>query len=136
MALKRLNTSCPKALKAELPLLPARELAELVELLSEADDALWASRVESAFCAPEMLLFERSVDTFDKNFPSGLLGSAFEGASCCTWLKYFSASVVSPDLIADIRLDSAAPNVFCELEVLEAWVVEDEDRAVKSVLVL
>ena len=59
-----------------------------------------------ADCAAEMSL-ESAELTLERDVPSGLLESAFAGLSFCTSLKYFWASVVSPDLIADIRFVSA-----------------------------
>jgi hypothetical protein len=68
--------------------------------------------VVNALCAPAMLLSERAVETLDRNSPSGLLESAFAGASFSASLRYFLASVESPDLMADIRLVSALSNEF------------------------
>lgn len=75
----------------------------LVDVLESALLALvvvgasWLSSVVSADCAAEMSLPPSAVETLDRNCPSGLFASALEGVSCCTWLRYFSALVVSPD---------------------------------------
>ena len=66
----------------------------------------------NALCAPAMLLSERAVETLERNSPSGLFESVFVGASFSTSVRYFLASVESPDLMADIRLVSALSKVL------------------------
>ena len=91
----------------------------------------------SALCAPAMLLSESAVETLERNSPSGLFESAFEGASFSTSARYVLASVESPDLMADIRLVSALSNEFALLpEELEVDDVEDEASSVKRLDVL
>ena len=94
----------------------------LEELLVE-DGACDFSSVVSALCAELMSLSESAVLTLERNFPSGLPESAFEGESDCTWARYFSALLVSPDLMADSRLLSAVSKL---LLLLEELLVEDE----------
>jgi hypothetical protein len=92
--------------------------------------------VVRALCAPAMLLSPSAVETLDRNSPSGLLASVFEGASFSTWARYVLASVESPDLMADIRLVSALSKELWLLldELLEAADDEDADSSVKSEL--
>jgi hypothetical protein len=54
-----------------------------------------------------MLSLERAVETLERNSPSGLLESELEEESFSTSARYFFAPEVSPDLIEDIRLESA-----------------------------
>lgn len=84
----------------------------------------------SALCAPAMLLSESAVETLDRNSPSGLselvFESVFEEDSFSTSVRYFLASVVSPDLMADIRLVSALSKLSWLLaEELEVDEVDD-----------
>ena len=135
MALNRLRTSCPSALSVELLDEDEDEEASEVELLCAAEGVAYVSSVVSALCAPAMLLSESAVETLDRNSPSGLLASAFEGCICSTCARYFSAELVSPDLIADIRLVSALSNAFPLLDELdEAAVVDDVDSSENSEL--
>ena len=91
----------------------------------------------SALCAPEMLSSPSAVETLERNLPSGLFASAFEGASFSASARYFFASVESPDLMADIRLVSALSNELALLlEELEVDDVEDEASSVKRLEVL
>jgi len=69
------------------------------------------------------LLSESAVETLDRNSLSGLVESEFAGDSFSTSVRYFFASVESPDLIADIKLDSALSK---ELPLLED-VLDVED---------
>jgi len=84
-----------------------------------------------------MLLSESAVETLERNSPSGLLESMFEGDSFSTWARSFFAAAVSPDLMSDIRLVSALSKEF-PLLLLELVVddVEDVASSVKSELVL
>lgn len=82
----------------------------------------------SALCAPAMLLSESAVETLEINSPIGLFWSALAGASFSTWARYFLASAVSPDLMADIRLVSALSKVF-PLLLVELAVDDVEDVA-------
>jgi hypothetical protein len=84
-----------------------------------------------------MLLSESAVVTLERNSPSGLLESMFEGDSFSTWARSFFAAAVSPDLMSDIRLVSALSKEF-PLLLLELVVddVEDVASSVKSELVL
>jgi hypothetical protein len=119
MALKRLSTSCPRALMPELlelsllvpDVLDVEDVSD-VELVSDVLGTTYVSSVVSALCAPEMSSLERAVETLERNSPSGLLESAFEGDSFSTSARYFLASVVSPDLIEDIRPDNAVSKDF------------------------
>jgi hypothetical protein len=93
--------------------------------------------VVSALCAPEMLSSESAVETLERNSPSGLFESVLEGSSFSTSARYFLALDVSPDLMADIRLESALSNEFALLlEELEVDDVEDEASSVKRLEVL
>jgi hypothetical protein len=85
MALKRLSTSCPRALIPELlevSLLAADVLD--AALLAEVLGVAYVSSVVSALCAPAMLLSDRAVETLERNSPIGLLESAFDGESFST----------------------------------------------------
>jgi hypothetical protein len=100
-----------------------------VALVAEVPGAAYVSSVVSALCAPAMLSLESAVETLERNSPSGLLESAFEGASFSTSARYFLASVVSPDLMEDIRLVSALSKGFwLLLEELETDDVESSDN--------
>jgi len=59
-----------------------------------------------------MLSLDNAVETLERNSPRGLFESAFDGVSFSTSARYFFASVASPDLMADIRLESALSNGF------------------------
>jgi len=84
-----------------------------------------------------MLSLDSAVETLERNSPSGLLESALEGVSFSTCARYVSASVVSPDLMEDIRLESALAKLFWVLlEELREDAVEDVVRSVKSELLL
>ena len=91
----------------------------------------------SALWAPAMLLSPSAVETLERNSPSGLLESAFAGDSFSTWARYVFASLVSPDLIAEIRLVSALSKAFVLLlEELETEDVEDAESSEKRELLL
>jgi hypothetical protein len=75
-----------------------------------------------------MLLSPRAVETLERNSPSGLFEATFEGSSFSTCVRYFFASAVSPDLIADIRFVNAASNELLLLEEL----FDDELKAESS----
>jgi len=90
-----------------------------------------------------MLLSESAVDTLARNSLIGLfelvvdevfellVDEAFEPVSFSTVARYFLASLVSPDLMAENRLVSALLSEFwLFLEVLE---VDDVEEAVSSV---
>lgn len=81
----------------------------------------------SALCAPAMLLSESAVETLDRNSLIGLLESVFEGDSFSTSARYFFALVESPDLIEDIRPESALSKELPLLLLLEE-VLEVEDE--------
>jgi hypothetical protein len=115
MALNRLRTSCPSALSVELLEEDDEEASEVELVCAEAGTA-YVSRVVSALCAPSMLLSESAVETLDRNSPSGLFALVFAGCSFSTSARSFSAEDVSPDLMADMRLESAVSNEFCLLE--------------------
>lgn len=85
------------------------------------------SRVVSALWAAVMSLSESAVETLERNSPNGLLESALAGVSSSTSARYFSAEVVSPDLIAEMRLERALSKGFwlLEEEVPEAELVDD-----------
>lgn len=84
-----------------------------------------------------MLSSESAVETLERNSPSGLFESVFEGSSFSASARYFLAFEVSPDLMADIRLESALSNEFVLLlEELEVDDVEEEASAVKRLEVL
>jgi hypothetical protein len=93
--------------------------------------------VLSALCAPEMSSLDSALETLERNSPSGLLESAFDGVSFSTSARYVFASVVSPDLMEDIRLESALSKESALL-VVELEVEEAEAAAIseKRVLVL
>jgi hypothetical protein len=77
-----------------------------------------------------MLLSESAVETLERNSPSGLLESIFEGASFSTWARSFFAAAVLPDLISDIRLENALSNeLWLLLEELEVDDVEDAESS-------
>jgi hypothetical protein len=78
-----------------------------------------------------MSSLESAEETLEMNLPSGLLESAFDGVSFSNWERYDFASVVSPDLMADIRPESALSKELVLLE--EELEVEDVDDAVSSV---
>jgi len=141
MALNRLSTSCPKALMPELLELsllvldvPDVLVVPDVELVAAVLGTAYVSSVVSALCAPAMLSLESAVETLARNSPSGLLESAFEGASFSTSARYFLASVVSPDLMEDIRLESAPSKEFWLL--LEELETDDVASSEKRELVL
>jgi len=93
--------------------------------------------VASALCAPEMSSSDSEAETLERNSPSGLLESAFDGVSFFTSARYVFASVVSPDLMADIRPESALSKEFPLLdEVLDVEDVDDAESSVKRVLLL
>jgi hypothetical protein len=82
-----------------------------------------------------MLLSESAVETLERNSPSGLLAFASDGANFSTCAKYFSALALSPDLMEDIRPESALLKALClPLEELDADDVEDAASSVKSEL--
>ena len=84
-----------------------------------------------------MLLSESAVETLERNSPSGLLESIFEGASFSTWARSFFAAVELPDLISDIRLENALWNeLWLLLEELEVDDVEDAVSSVKREVAL
>ena len=76
---------------------------------------------------------ESAVETLDKNSPSGLLESALAGVIFSTSDKYFSAELLSPDLIADIRSLSKVSKLLPLLDELpdvdkDAEVDVDDDN--------
>lgn len=125
MALNKLSTSLPNWLIPEPLLLSLVELLDDVLVDEPVLGVAYVSSVVSALCAPEMLLSPSAVDTLERNSPSGLFEATLEGSSFSTWARYFFASAVSPDLIADIRLLNALSN---ELLLL----VEELDDVLKA----
>jgi len=85
-----------------------------------------------------MLSLPSAVETLERNSPSGLLESVLEEESFSTSARYFFASVLSPDLIDDIRLVSALSKLLWLrlLEELEADDVEDDESSANRVLLL
>jgi len=81
-----------------------------------------------------MLSLDDAVETHARNSPSGLLESAFEGLIFSTSARYSLASVVSPDLIDDIELESALSKGFWLLGELDAAEIDDVERSVNGVL--
>jgi hypothetical protein len=74
--------------------------------------------------------FDNAVDVLDRNVPNGLLKSAAAGISFFTSDKEACAEQISPDWIADIKVERVASNTFSLLdEVLDDKTV-DEDSAV------
>jgi len=65
---------------------------------------------------------DNAVETLDRNSPSGLLASALAGVSFCACARYFSAAVVLPDWMAEIRLVNAVLKEFWPLDELVAEV--------------
>lgn len=103
MELNRSKTSVAKVLRVELD-----ELDELDELLESrpiggagggppARDGACDSKVVTADCAELMSPLDRAVCTLDRNCPSGFDESALDEVSDSTWVRYFSAPLVSPD---------------------------------------
>jgi len=126
MALNRLSTSFPSSL---IP--PVLELSLVDEVEAEAEVAPEAEvlcSVVSAVCAAEMSLLESAEETLVRNLPKGLLESALDGLSFCTSARYFSASLVSPDLMEDMRPLRAVSKAFLLFE--DELETEDEDEAV------
>jgi hypothetical protein len=110
----------------ELSLLEDVDAVELVVV--ELETASFSSVVR-AFCAPEMSSLERAVETLERNVPSALSESAFDGVNFSTSANFVFASAVSPDLMEDIRPESALSKLFCELlEVLETEDAESSER--------
>ena len=80
-----------------------------------------------------MSLLERAELTLERNLPNGLSESALVGSSCWTWARYFSAPLVSPDLMADTRPESAVPNELLDLDdALVSDALEELERPDKS----
>jgi hypothetical protein len=124
MALNRLSTSAPRGLIPE-------ELEPSVVDEVELELGLRVlCKVVSAVCAAEMLPLESAEDTLERNWPKGLLESALAGVSFCNWARYFSASLVSPDLIDDMRPERAVSKGF--LLLLEVAEVDDVDEEASS----
>ena len=75
-----------------------------------------------------MLSSPSAVETLDRNSPSGSLASVFESVleedSFSTSARSVFALLVFPDLMSDIRLESALSKEFVLLEVLEVDDVE------------
>ena len=133
MALNKLSTSCPRALMPELLelslLVSDVDVVPDVALVADVPEAAYVSNVVNALCAPEMLSLESAVETLERNSPSGLLESAFDELSFSTSARYFLASVVSPDLMEDIRPESAlSKELLLLLEELEADDVDSSDN--------
>jgi hypothetical protein len=124
MALNRFTTSCATSLNTAL--------------VDEVESALGGGglggcslcSVVSADCAAEMSPSANAVETLARNCPIGLFESALAGVSCSTCARYFCASVVSPDWIAEMRLASAASKGFLLVEA----DVEETDDEVSSVI--
>jgi hypothetical protein len=131
---KRFRTSMLRSLIVEdeslNKLFPADVLD--VELVCEMADATLDSSVLSAVCAAEMSSSFKALETLEMNSPNGLLESALEGVSFFTSDRYFSASAVSPDLMAEIRLLRALPNASSVLDVEEELEVEEVAEEVSS----
>jgi hypothetical protein len=106
------------------------------EPVDEALGGAYVSRVVNALCAPEILSLDSAVETLERNWPSGELESAFEGLSFSTTAKYDLASVVSPDLMEDIKPESALSKELLLLEELETDDVEDAASSVRRELLL
>lgn len=124
MALNSFSTSVP------IWLIPA--VLSLLAALVEPGAGALCSAV-SAVCAAEMFPLESADDTLARNLPIGLLESAFAGLSCFISARYFCASLVSPDLMEDIRPLSAVAKAFWLLpEVEEADDVEEVEEAARS----
>jgi hypothetical protein len=120
----------------ELSVVDALDVSLLVVALVVVG-VVYVSSVVNALCAPLMLLSESAVETLERNSPNGLLESAFDGVSFSASARYFFASVVSPDLMADSRLESALLKLFCVLLVeLVADEAEDAASSVKRVVLL
>jgi hypothetical protein len=122
---------------AEVLAVDAVELVEAVEVAVEGITEL--SSVVSADCAPEMLLFDRAVETLERNVLRGLVESelVLEDESFCTSARYFLASEMSPELIDDMRLVSALSKVlWLLLEVDEVDEVDNWDNSFKRELLL
>jgi len=125
MALNRLRTSFPNSL---IPVPLELSLVDEVEVEAVVDPGAGVlCNVVSAVCAAEMSLLERADETLVRNLPRGLLESALEGLSFCTSARYFAASLVSPDLMEDMRPLRAVSKALLFVEALET---EDEDEAV------
>lgn len=90
----------------------------------------------SALCAPSMLSSESAVETLLRNSPSGLFESTFPEERFSTCPRYFLASAVSPDLIADIRLVNALSKEFALLVEPEVDDVEEVESSESRELVL
>jgi hypothetical protein len=122
MASNRLTTSLATSLTAWLTVLES-------VLAGGAGGALvaWLSSVVNAVCAAEISSFESAVLTLEINCPIGLFESALEGVSCSTCVRYFCADVVSPDWMADMRLENASAKAFLLVEL-----VEETDEALIS----
>lgn len=121
IAPKRLSTSVPSWLSPEELELSVAEEVEL-ELGAEA-----FCKVVSAVCAAEMSPLESAEETLVRNSPSGLLESALAGVSFSTSARYFSASLVLPDLIDDMRPERAVSNGFLRVAVAEVDEVDVVD---------
>ena len=89
----------------------------------------------SAVCAELMSPEESALLTLVRNSPRGLLESAFDGVSFSTCARYVLAAVVSPDLMAVLRLVNAESNEFWLLDELVAEV-EDVVSSARRALVL
>jgi hypothetical protein len=127
MALKRFTTSSVRSLRSVLlEVSLAEALSDVPEVLAES--AISFSSVVSAVCAPEILLLESEEETLERNSPSGLLELTLEGRDSSTWLRYCCASVVFPELMAEMRLESAVSNELWLLEELDVEEVEDALR--------
>jgi hypothetical protein len=74
----------------------------------------------------------RALETLDRNSPSGLLESALDGVIFSTSDRYFSASVLLPDWMAEIKLFSALSNAFPVLDVELEVELEDAAEEVSS----
>ena len=83
-----------------------------------------------------MLLSESAVETLVRNSPIGLFESIFPAESFSTCPRYFLASAVSPDLIADNRLVNALSKEFALPVELEADDVEEVESSESRELVL
>lgn len=73
-----------------------------------------------------MSLLLSALETLDTNWLRGLFESMLDGINFFTSARYFSASVVSPDLMDEIRPLSAVPNESPELELEVELVAEVE----------
>lgn len=121
MELNSVSISLPSAFSVEVKVLESDEVA----LVAVGD---WLSSVVSAVCAALMSLLDSAESTLEMKVPSGSVPGVLFGESCSTWVRYFFALVVSPDLMADIRLERAESKLFVlvddddEVEVVEVVV--------------